>query len=79
MNPLTQLLLLAPALGALAFVFGRNAYKGVRTGAVWTRGTRYVRDEEPFLFWIAVGFSTTFAALMVVGTAISIWAFVTLG
>ena len=78
MDPFTQLLLLIPVACALAFVFGRNAYKGVRTGAVWAKSTRYLRDEDPILFWLAVGFSITFAAASVAGIAIAIWAIATL-
>lgn len=78
MDFFTQLLLLVPVASALAFVFGRNAYKGVRTGAVWAKSTRYLRDEDPILFWIAVGFSITFAAASLAGIAFAIWAIVSL-
>ena len=78
MGPYTHLLLFIPVACALAFVFGRNAYKGVRTGAMWAKSRRYLRDEDPILFWIAVGFSITFAAGSVAGIAIALWAVATL-
>lgn len=74
----TQLLLFIPVLAVLAFIFGRNGQRGLRTGAVYAKGTRYLRKEEPILFWLAVAFSFAFAAASVIGMGIAVWAIATL-
>ena len=78
MKSATQLLLFIPVFAVLAFIFGRSGLRGVRTGAVYAKSTRYLREEEPILFWLAVTFSWVFAAVSVVAIAIAIWALVTL-
>jgi hypothetical protein len=70
--------LLLPVLGALAFVFGRNARKGVTTGVVWVNSTQLFRDKEPVLFWFGVGFSIALAAAMVAGIGIGLYTLVDL-
>ena len=54
MEPSMQLLLFIAVFGALAFIFGRNGHRGVRTDAVYAKSTRYLSEEEPILFWMAV-------------------------
>jgi hypothetical protein len=78
MSPSIQLLLFIPVFGVLAFIFGRNGLRGVRTGAVYERSRRYVREDEPVSFWIAVVFSLTFAAGSLVAIAFLVWTLVTL-
>lgn len=79
MTPFLLLLLMVPVLGALAVVFGRNARSGLRTGAVYLKGTQYIRADEPAHFWLAVGVSALLAFGSTAGIAIVLWALITLG
>lgn len=78
MESSTKLALFIPVFAVLAFIFGRNGHRGVRTGAVYAKSTRYLREEEPILFWLAVAFSFALAAVCVAAVAIAIWALATL-
>jgi hypothetical protein len=72
------LLLFIPVFGVLAFIFGRNAHRGIRTGAVYLESARYVRTDQPFLFWFALVLSTVISGACVFGIAFIIWGLVTL-
>jgi len=73
-----QLLVFIPVFAVAAFIFGRNGSRGLRTGVVYAQSTRYLREEEPILFWLAVAFSFSFAAVSLVAIGIAIWALITL-
>jgi len=69
--------LLLLGFGALAFLFGRNVYKGAKTGAVWNKSQLYHREEQPILFWISVGLSAFLTLFVVAGMGLVSYLLVT--
>jgi hypothetical protein len=77
--PTLILALSVPGFALLAFLFGRNAWKGVQSGEVYARSYLYKRNESPVFFWMALGLSAIIAIMCLAGTAIAAWAHVEFG
>jgi hypothetical protein len=75
-NILFPVIIMASAV--MAFVFARNVALGLRTGAIWAKGHRYYRSENPILFWITFGIYGFVTALCIGLMAIGIYALVAL-
>ncbi|MBO0749125.1 MAG: hypothetical protein J2O44_01665 [Porphyrobacter sp.] len=79
MPPSLILALGIPGFALLAYLFGHNAWKGLRTGEVYAKSYLYKRSESPVFFWIALALSAIVAIMCVTGSAIAAWALIEFG
>jgi hypothetical protein len=65
-----------PLILVLAIVFSLNVYRGLTSGTIWLKSTKYRRVDEPFFFWFTVVAYAILIVLIIGGLAVAAWALV---
>lgn len=63
-----------PLIVILVVVFILNVHRGLTTGTIWVKNTKYDRADEPIFFWVSIVIYTTVILFLIGGLAIAFWA-----
>jgi hypothetical protein len=74
--PVVIFLLFTAVCIVVGYLNGRNAWKGLHTGAVYARSHLYKREESPVFFWIAFSLSIIVVIMCTAGVAVGAWALI---